>query len=574
MSWEVLAYFFSNMSKDLSSFFLQTWSKRSPHYRTLFRFVDKTVISGSQVTPFTPRSLPKEVLTLGQPNPTVSVIICTYNRAEFLKAALSALAKQRYRNFEVVVVNGPSTDQTDEVIEAWANRIKVAACPERNVSLSRNIGVSIAKGDVLGFLDDDAVPEPDWIEMHLSAMKRLGAVGTGGPIRNPDGMTFQCRRLVANSLADVRLTFDRALDEPLQSDWRVTLTGTNLFIQRRAVIAVGGFDENFRYFLDETDILRRIALQGGQLGFTRDAEVQHYRGENIVRSVQTSVPDYSTILSSLAYYCLRHRRPGAADDRINDRIVRELQKLARHLRRARGSGALDVTAARSAWRTALKALRSFKGGDSLFPQSRLLDRAPPFKTFAVDYGVTRRYAIVDDHASDASCSNVYALALDLAAKGCEVTVLLAPARRGAVRFGDGVWWHRPQQRWRFGFSSGDQARANSIAELQRLKDHRKFEWVITASNLDGGVEFNTSSYAAFTSRPKSLLMMLADRWKAALRFASSSAPFQVDSLHGEEVGRDPPDVQLEDFAPRRASSTPRPLRRGGLDLKLRDEKSQ
>ena len=93
----------------------------------------------------------------------VSVVINTYNRAASLHNTLLAMPRQNYSDFEVIVVNGPSTDHTAEVLKHHAANIRVGACSERNLSISRNVGIEMARGDFVAFIDDDAVPDEDWL---------------------------------------------------------------------------------------------------------------------------------------------------------------------------------------------------------------------------------------------------------------------------------------------------------------------------------------------------------------------------------------------------------------------------
>ena len=98
-------------------------------------------------------------------NPTVSVVINTHNRGPHLKRLLDALSRQTYDNFEVIVVNGPSTDNTEEVLERYGRAIRTDTCPVVNLCVSRNIGVKDAAGEIIAFIDDDAVPQDvRWIE--------------------------------------------------------------------------------------------------------------------------------------------------------------------------------------------------------------------------------------------------------------------------------------------------------------------------------------------------------------------------------------------------------------------------
>src|SRR6185503_15961172 len=96
---------------------------------------------------------------------TVSVIITTYNRARHLERLLPAFHHLRYAAFEVIVVNGPSTDDTTAVLERWTGRIKVVACPLAHMTTARNLGLRAAAGDIVVFIDDDALPAtPAWLE--------------------------------------------------------------------------------------------------------------------------------------------------------------------------------------------------------------------------------------------------------------------------------------------------------------------------------------------------------------------------------------------------------------------------
>src|SRR3954464_12786210 len=94
----------------------------------------------------------------------LSVVIATTNRAQSLRVTLDALRHQTHRDFEVIVVAGPSQDETPDLLAERAGQIKVAENPERNLCKSRNLGIDIAAGEVVAFIDDDGVPEPRWLE--------------------------------------------------------------------------------------------------------------------------------------------------------------------------------------------------------------------------------------------------------------------------------------------------------------------------------------------------------------------------------------------------------------------------
>ena len=124
------------------------------------------------------------VMTIG---PRFSVVICTYNRADSLKRAIESLRRQTYRNFEVIIINGPSEDGTEAVLRQRAGDIQVGRCSEKNVAAARNIGVDIAQGEILAFMDDDAAAHPSWLEKLQSAYSHPVIAAAGGPIL--DGAT-------------------------------------------------------------------------------------------------------------------------------------------------------------------------------------------------------------------------------------------------------------------------------------------------------------------------------------------------------------------------------------------------
>ena len=117
----------------------------------------------------------------------VSVVINTHNRAESLKVTLESLFHQMYKNFEVIVVNGPSTDQTEKVVSEYGKHIKLLSCPVRNLSVSRNIGIEAASGEIVAFIDDDGIADPYWIADLVAGYTGPEIGGVGGLVYDYTG---------------------------------------------------------------------------------------------------------------------------------------------------------------------------------------------------------------------------------------------------------------------------------------------------------------------------------------------------------------------------------------------------
>lgn len=113
----------------------------------------------------------------------ISVIICTYNRASFLPKALSSLCDTSCPDYEVIVVDNNSSDDTAAIVKSFADKNpRVCYVFEQNQGLSnaRNRGIREAKGDVFLFLDDDAFVEKDYlvtVERYIADYPEAGAYG-------------------------------------------------------------------------------------------------------------------------------------------------------------------------------------------------------------------------------------------------------------------------------------------------------------------------------------------------------------------------------------------------------------
>jgi len=96
--------------------------------------------------------------------PAVSVIIPTHNRAHMLKEAIASVLSQAYKDFELVVIDDGSTDDTQALLRSYTD-IRVIAQEHRGVSAARNTGISASRGPLIAFLDSDDL----WLPEKLTA---------------------------------------------------------------------------------------------------------------------------------------------------------------------------------------------------------------------------------------------------------------------------------------------------------------------------------------------------------------------------------------------------------------------
>lgn len=105
----------------------------------------------------------------------VSIIIPVFNLAQYVAKAIESCLKQTYQNIEIIIINDGSTDDSESVIKRFTmdNRVKYYTQSNRGVSSARNMGVSMASGDYITFLDGDDMLQTDTIEKNISLIESI-----------------------------------------------------------------------------------------------------------------------------------------------------------------------------------------------------------------------------------------------------------------------------------------------------------------------------------------------------------------------------------------------------------------
>jgi glycosyltransferase involved in cell wall biosynthesis len=180
--------------------------------------------------------------------PTVSVIIATYNRAGLLKETIESVLKQTFQDFELIVVDDGSTDDTEAVLKSYGDRLRYLRQENRGPSAARNLGISHARASWISIQDSDDICAPDHLETLCSFVEKkpdVGMVFANGTYLHdpgPKGKTIIPREK-SKRLADkgVELT-------DLFTTSIVRLQAA--LLSKKALLAVGGLDENLRISMD------------------------------------------------------------------------------------------------------------------------------------------------------------------------------------------------------------------------------------------------------------------------------------------------------------------------------------
>lgn len=105
-------------------------------------------------------------------NPLVSIVICCYNRAHYLKQTMESIFAQRYEPIEIVVVDDGSTDNTPELMASYGDKVRYFWQENQGIAAARNTGCRLAKGEFIAFQDSDDLMPPDRIANLLEALRQ------------------------------------------------------------------------------------------------------------------------------------------------------------------------------------------------------------------------------------------------------------------------------------------------------------------------------------------------------------------------------------------------------------------
>lgn len=189
--------------------------------------------------------------------PRISVVIPTRARPEALRRCIAALLEQQIEDpgaYEILVVDDGHAEETRLAVEAMRPADGVPALryfrprTGHGAAVARNVGWREAYGDLIAFIDDDAIPQSDWLARGEAALTPE-LVAVAGQLRNARGAAPS--------------------QEPLG------LPTSNVFVRRTALQRIGGFDEHFeRPSGDDPDLLLRLQRDAGPVGRCDKAVVQ------------------------------------------------------------------------------------------------------------------------------------------------------------------------------------------------------------------------------------------------------------------------------------------------------------
>jgi len=189
----------------------------------------------------------------------ISVVVPTYNNEKVLKCLINSLSSQNYpkNKYEIIIVNDGSTDGTCEFAKNIINsNIVYLRQKHSGPAAARNRGISVAKGKIVAFIDDDCIASRGWLAAIKEGFKDEELEGLEGKTLADSGKIFPDSHCIRNLSGGIYLTCN------------IAFLGS--------VIKKMRFDENYRYpNREDSDVAFSVLKSGGKIGFSKKMQVKH-----------------------------------------------------------------------------------------------------------------------------------------------------------------------------------------------------------------------------------------------------------------------------------------------------------
>ena len=200
--------------------------------------------------------------------PKVSVVVCSYNGAKTLDRCLESLQRLEYPDYEVILVDDGSKDQTQQIAtrHPWVVNIRQE---NSGLSVARNVGGRAASGEVVAYTDSDCMADPEWLYFMVGTLLSGDFAGVGGPNLSPPAENWIQACVAAAPGGPNHVLLSDVIAEHIP--------GCNMAFYKWAFEKVGGFDPEYRKAGDDVDFCWRLQQEGQIIGFSPAAVVWHYR---------------------------------------------------------------------------------------------------------------------------------------------------------------------------------------------------------------------------------------------------------------------------------------------------------
>lgn len=212
--------------------------------------------------------------------PLVSIVIATYNRAVWLEKAIKSVLSQTYENYELIICDDGSTDNTAELVRGfYTSKIVYLHQQNKGRSVARNLALTKARGKYIAFLDDDDIFLPEKLDKQVKAMEEYSdfAMSYTSAVVMKDGKLLK----KGNDEVFYRATKSSYIYNDVGFFRPITVILPTVMVKADALKIIGGFDEKM-YRFEDTDMWRRFSMRYQILAVDEPLTIVHTHAENII----------------------------------------------------------------------------------------------------------------------------------------------------------------------------------------------------------------------------------------------------------------------------------------------------
>lgn len=289
---------------------------------------------------------------------SVSLIVVSRHRPADLARCVAAIRKLDHPLFELIIVTDPGS-------VPLAGDARVVVFDDANISAARNAGLAVAAGQIVVFIDDDAVPEPRWLSRLTAPFVDPAVAAAGGFVIGRNGISFQWK---ASEIDCRGRSHPKDIDESRPAIQQaapgraIKTEGTNCAFRRDVLAALGGFDPVFRFYLDEADVNLRLAAAGHATAIVPAARVHHGYAASSRRRADRVPTDLTEIAASQMAFLRKHAPASDHADALSTFLREQGDRVTGH----RTAGRIDADQADRLMDT-LKSGLSLGAGRPLLP---------------------------------------------------------------------------------------------------------------------------------------------------------------------------------------------------------------
>lgn len=209
--------------------------------------------------------------------PKISVVICAYNAAHCINGILTSLSKQTFKDFEIVVANDGSTDNTKEIaLNAGA---RVIDMEHEGLSAARNVGINNSKAEIVAIIDADCYATPNWLETIWEEMQKGEIVVTGNTKIPNSTFLGDCISGLGYP-GGGHLGFDKMwkVDENGHTNH---LAGGNCAFKKNKILEFGAFNKKLTITADDVYLSKKILENGYKIKYNHNMIMYHQPRKDI-----------------------------------------------------------------------------------------------------------------------------------------------------------------------------------------------------------------------------------------------------------------------------------------------------